>query len=533
MKKTIIQKLGDGTETPLEDEAIAWPTFDRIYRRQNQMRKVDQILVGRINNDDDDDKDEESVSTNGSNLGFDEEAGGYEVKIVQSSDERKDSISAISRTIRSLMGTGKDESENHPICSIICVPPSRSSPTLPDIFDESPNAESQVSHVNCDSETNQQSGESTYELPKAPDKGNTSASQEDILSPPTNLIHATIGSPLKTTVPSPQRQSKRNTKRSSADSLDVVPLSIPATIKYSLRSAIGDGTVRQKNSHTLMDQRLLRPNGCAVDVSYWSHRGKRAYMEDRFVIEHAGSTSMDKENSMPISLLAVFDGHGGSAASQFCSDWISSYIRKKNDYYPDNISLAVESAFIKIDSDFVSSGLLDGTTACAVTIAGKRIMCCNSGDSRAIIVKRDGSVVALSIDHKPDRDDETKRINDLGGRIIHWGRWRVEGVLAVSRSIGDAKLKPYVTAEPEIVEHEIENDDMFLVIASDGVWDTMSSDLVAKFVIVNTCNIVNKSLEVDDKLLRWTARQVCKRARENGSNDNTSCIVARLNGACD
>ena len=257
-------------------------------------------------------------------------------------------------------------------------------------------------------------------------------------------------------------------------------------------------------------------------------------MEDRFVIEHVGSTSTDnKENSLPITLLAVFDGHGGSAASQFCSDWISSYIRKKNDNYPDNISLAVESAFIKIDSDFVSSGLLDGTTACAVTIVGKRIMCCNSGDSRAIIVKKDGSVVALSIDHKPDRDDETKRINDLGGRVIHWGRWRVEGVLAVSRSIGDAKLKPYVTAEPEIIEHEIETDDMFLVIASDGVWDTMSSDLVAKFVIVNTCNIVNKSLEVDDKLLRWTARQVCKRARENGSNDNTSCIVARLNGLCD
>jgi serine/threonine protein phosphatase PrpC len=49
---------------------------------------------------------------------------------------------------------------------------------------------------------------------------------------------------------------------------------------------------------------------------------------------------------------------------------------------------------------------------------------------------------------------------------------------------------------------------MFLVIASDGVWDTMSSDLVAKFVIVNTCKIVNRSLEVDENLLRWIARQV-------------------------
>ncbi len=115
--------------------------------------------------------------------------------------------------------------------------------------------------------------------------------------------------------------------------------------------------------------------------------------------------------------------------------------------------------------------------------------------------------------------------------MIHWGRWRVEGVLAVSRSIGDAKLKPYVTAEPEICEHDLgemmkknesyfpvfnpsltpsslDEDDMFLVIATDGVWDTMSSDLVAKFVIVNTCKIINKSLQVDEKQLRWIARQV-------------------------
>jgi serine/threonine protein phosphatase PrpC len=143
-------------------------------------------------------------------------------------------------------------------------------------------------------------------------------------------------------------------------------------------------------------------------------------------------------------------------------------------------------------------------------------------------VKKNGSFVALSEDHKPDRNDETKRINDLGGRVIHWGRWRVEGVLAVSRSIGDARLKPYVTANPDVVEHIVQDDDMFLVIASDGVWDTMSSDLVAKFCLVNTCKIVDKRLEVNDSLLRWIARQISKRARENGSSDNTSVIVANL-----
>ena len=195
-----------------------------------------------------------------------------------------------------------------------------------------------------------------------------------------------------------------------------------------------------------------------------------------------GTINKNKENPKPISLLAVFDGHGGMLVSQFCSDWLSSYIRKRNEHFPENLGLAMKTAFVKVcntlshrviadiihinakplvlvftqmDSDFVSSGHLDGTTACACVVVGGKVICCNAGDSRAIIVKRDGTAVALSEDHKPDRDDETKRINDLGGRVIHWGRWRVEGVLAVSRSIGDAKLKPYVTAEPDIVEHEI------------------------------------------------------------------------------
>lgn len=173
------------------------------------------------------------------------------------------------------------------------------------------------------------------------------------------------------------------------------------------------------------------------------------------MIEHIGKTSTPNSPQAPITWLAVFDGHGGAAASQFCSDWLSSYVRK-NEFFPDRLPLAMETAFEKLDADFVSSGNLDGSTACACAVVGdSKVICSNAGDSRAIIVKRDGSFVPLSHDHKPGRNDETKRINDLGGRVIYWGRWRVEGVLAVSRSIGDAKLKPYVTASPDVVEHEI------------------------------------------------------------------------------
>lgn len=552
MKKSVLQRREDGSEIPVENETKPWPMFDKIYKTQNQLLKK-----GELDEDDeresDDDDHSGSVESGDCHLappapiftiglgseecvdivGFDVEvesviyvsvgAGSSEESVERRTNESQKK--SIDLTKESLDGLPESNSESsHVDASLAAVQENGiqiadSSPV--DSIPASGTPNSPQAGFVAQAETTHQSTSGNSRT--FPTQKLTQSSTPDSTPKNSKPVLASAKKP-----PRPSRKKKKNTP--NEERKDITPRSIPRTICYSLRSAIGDGSEKQRNSHTLMDRRPLRPNGCSVDVSYWSHRGKRNYMEDRFVIEHMGSTSKDKKNTKPISLLAVFDGHGGSAASQFCSDWISSYIRKKNEHFPENLPLAMKSSFTKIDDDVVRSGYFDGTTACAVTIVGNKVICCNAGDSRAIIVKRDGTAIDLSQDHKPDRNDETKRINALGGRVIHWGRWRVEGVLAVSRSIGDAKLKPYVTAEPDLVEHEIGEDDMFLVVASDGVWDTMSSDLVAKFVLVNTCKIVDKSLQVDEKLLRWIARQVSKRAKENGSKDNISCIVAHLKG---
>ena len=60
-----------------------------------------------------------------------------------------------------------------------------------------------------------------------------------------------------------------------------------------------------------------------------------------------GSTSKSSKDSKPITWLSVFDGHGGAEASQFCSDWLSSYVRKDKEY-PSNIANAMKSAFTKV-----------------------------------------------------------------------------------------------------------------------------------------------------------------------------------------
>lgn len=53
----------------------------------------------------------------------------------------------------------------------------------------------------------------------------------------------------------------------------------------------------------------------------------------------------------------------------------------------------------------------------------------------------------------------------------------------MSRAIGDASLKPFVTCAPEITSRKIDDDDCYLVLATDGLWDVMSNEEVASFVV--------------------------------------------------
>ena len=231
---------------------------------------------------------------------------------------------------------------------------------------------------------------------------------------------------------------------------------------------------------------------------------------------------------MPLSFFGIYDGHGGQHASQFCADWMTSYLRN-DPHYPYDLGYSLKNAFLNIDNDFVSTGQPDGTTACCVTlVGGRRIVCANAGDSRAIVVRSDGSIVRLSRDHKPGMPDETKRISELGGRVIYWGRWRVEGLLAVSRAVGDASLKPYITAEPEICEYDVSKDDLFLILSSDGVFDVCENEEAAHVVISSSCVMEDGRLKIDTDRFKWAARNLCEHAKSCGSADNFSTIVVDL-----
>ena len=79
-----------------------------------------------------------------------------------------------------------------------------------------------------------------------------------------------------------------------------------------------------------------------------------------------------------------------------------------------------------------------GCTANVCLITHDTIFCANSGDSRAILVDKNGKVTELSHDHKPDNAGEMSRIKAAGGFVDDG---RVQGIIAVSRAIGDWEYK--------------------------------------------------------------------------------------------
>ncbi|KAK6180155.1 hypothetical protein SNE40_012355 [Patella caerulea] len=129
-----------------------------------------------------------------------------------------------------------------------------------------------------------------------------------------------------------------------------------------------------------------------------------------------------------------------------------------------------------------------GCTACLALLRGKQLLVANAGDSRCVI-SRAGVAVELSFDHKPEDELERKRIEKAGGKVTADGR--VNGGLNLSRAIGDHWYKrntdlpaeeQMISASPDIQSVTLGDEDDFIVIACDGIWNYLSSQEVVEFV---------------------------------------------------
>ncbi|POO02340.1 Protein phosphatase [Trema orientale] len=236
--------------------------------------------------------------------------------------------------------------------------------------------------------------------------------------------------------------------------------------------------------------------------------------------------SLDKENQDSyciktklqgdpnIHFFGVFDGHGqfGAQCSNFVKDRVVE-ILSDDPTLLDDPEKAYNSAFLNTNYELHSSNIDDsmsGTTAITVLVIGDTLYVANVGDSRAVIAVKDGNrIVAqdLSTDQTPFRKDEYERVKLCGARVLsvdqveglkdpdiqNWGDEEIDGGdpprlwvqngmypgTAFTRSVGDSTAERIgVVADPEVSKVQLTPDHLFFVVASDGVFEFLSSQAV-------------------------------------------------------
>ncbi|GMJ14965.1 hypothetical protein like AT5G53140 [Hibiscus trionum] len=248
-----------------------------------------------------------------------------------------------------------------------------------------------------------------------------------------------------------------------------------------------------------------------LSCGYSSFRGRRATMEDFYDFKTS------KINGQTVCMFGVFDGHGGSRAAEYLKQHLFENLMKHPKFMTDT-KLAISETYQQTDVDFLDSVRDsyrdDGSTASTAVLVGSHLYVANVGDSRTVISKA-GKAIPLSEDHKPNRSDERKRIENAGGVVMWTGTWRVGGVLAMSRAFGNRMLKQYVVAEPEIQDKEIDEEFELLVLASDGLWDVVPNE-----------DAISLALEEEEP--ETAAIKLTETAFTRGSTDNITCIVVRF-----
>jgi len=339
------------------------------------------------------------------------------------------------------------------------------------------------------------------------------------------------------------------------------------------------GTVFPRNC-TVHENALRSNASIGALCSAADNIGVRSNMEDKTVAQM--NISID-DGKADLHFFAVFDGHGGDGTSTRLQMNLSSLVAQQPDLCTD-VEVAVTRAWHVMDWEMLRTygsvlrdkrksktkslmrtsrkmpnedNHLSGATAAVVIIVQSKSKTAGSvappavelvaawaGDSRVVLSTKDGVAVELSKDHKASRPDEKKRVQAAGGSVDSKGR--VGGDLAVSRAFGDIMHKGALDGDefleligsikeqdafklqsgplictPDILRRVVAPEDEFIVIASDGVWDVMTSE--------QACLFVRRFLALNNGDVDAAAKALVKKALVSGTVDNVSAVVVALN----
>ncbi|KAG6740375.1 hypothetical protein POTOM_055824 [Populus tomentosa] len=289
---------------------------------------------------------------------------------------------------------------------------------------------------------------------------------------------------------------------------------------------------------------IIRSGACA-DIGFRSSMEDVYICADNFMSDYG----LKNANDGPNSFYGVFDGHGGKHAADFACYHLPRLIAEDEDF-PMEVERVVTSAFLQTDSAFAKACSLDaalasGTTALAALVVGRLafthpptdsalpgafnahqtrlwlLVVANAGDCRAVLCRR-GNAIDMSNDHKPMCSKERKRIEASGGYIYDG---YLNGLLNVARALGDWHMEGLkgdgsdggpLSAEPELMTRQLTEEDEFLIIGCDGIWDVFRSQ--------NAVDFARRRLqEHNDPVM--CSKDLVDEALKRESGDNLAVIV--------
>ncbi|KAJ6150835.1 hypothetical protein N7470_007429 [Penicillium chermesinum] len=223
-----------------------------------------------------------------------------------------------------------------------------------------------------------------------------------------------------------------------------------------------------------------------------------------------------------LAFFGVYDGHGGDKVALFAGENLHKIVAQQESFAQGDIEQAMKDGFLATDRAILEDPKYEeevsGCTASTSIISKHKIWVANAGDSRSVLGVK-GRAKPLSFDHKPQNEGEKARISAAGG-FVDFGR-----VNEKRRALPEQQI---VTAYPDVTVHDLTDDDEFLVIACDGIWDCQSSQAVVEFV--------RRGIAAKQDLYR-----ICENMMDNclasnsetggvGCDNMTMTIVGLLNG---
>ncbi|KAK9672307.1 hypothetical protein RND81_12G091400 [Saponaria officinalis] len=224
------------------------------------------------------------------------------------------------------------------------------------------------------------------------------------------------------------------------------------------------------------------------------------------------------------TFVGVYDGHGGPETARFVCDHLFRHFQAiaaetNGVVTAETIKRAfraTEEGFNDLVAKLWSAKPQIATvgTCCLVGVIYQHtLFVANLGDSRAVLGRKNcdtGSIdaVQLSNEHNANFEAVRKELREMHPDdqqivVLKHGIWRVKGIIQVSRAIGDVYMKnaqynrepiaakfrltepyqmPIMTANPSIISHRLQPNDLFLIFASDGLWEHLSNETAVEIV---------------------------------------------------